>query len=399
MKTNSFETPPTAGLPLQLGDWTKPQNMSLVEQISAYFSLPPLQLTCSGTAAQIIALKTLSQTYPEKKQVIIPAYTCPLVAMAIHHCGLEVQLCDIMPESFELDIVHLQQLMNEQVLAIMPTHLGGQVADIATIKNIAQQFKAFTIEDAAQALGAGVGKQGDIVFFSLAAGKGLTLYEGGLLTSPDDDLRHALEKTSKTTIPQSKLWSIRRTVELLGYTLLYRPWGLQFVYGTPRRKALKRNDLLEAVGDIFDFNIPIHTVNRLREKVGSNAFGRFPDFLSYTRQQAEKRLAMLNHIKGITIVQGKENNSPTWPFFMVLAPNANTKQAILDQLWKTPLGVSCLFMYSLPDYDYLKPIVPQHPQPNAQDFAARMFTISNSLWLSDEQFDFILETISKVLVN
>ena len=128
-----YENPPTAGLPLKWSDWW-PAGQSLTSRVSEQLHLPPLQLTCSGTAALIIALTTLAQQQSQRKTVIVPAYTCPLVALAVHHCGLQLQLCDLKPSSIDMDIAQLSTLLNEQVLAVIPTHLGGRVTDVSPIR-------------------------------------------------------------------------------------------------------------------------------------------------------------------------------------------------------------------------------------------------------------------------
>ena len=70
-----------------------------------------------------------------------------------------------------------------------------------------------------------------------------------------------------------------------------------------------------------------------------------------------------------------------------------TPDAALKSLWSSPLGVTRLFMHALPDYNYLGKIVPATHAPNARDFANRMLTISNSLWLDDERFGKICQTL------
>ena len=82
-----------------------------------------------------------------------------------------------------------------------------------------------------------------------------------------------------------------------------------------------------------------------------------------------------------------------WPFLMVLLPTGQHRDAVLKQLWTSPLGVTRLFIHPLSQYDYLQPIVPASSMPNAEDFAARMLTITNSLWLTDAQFSRICEVI------
>jgi dTDP-4-amino-4,6-dideoxygalactose transaminase len=94
------------------------------------------------------------------------------------------------------------------------------------------------IEDAAQALGAthdgkSVGLQGDAGFFSLAVGKGLSMFEGGVLVTRDADLRSLFRTVAATVAPPRLGWELRRSVELLGYAALYRPSGLRLAYGRP----------------------------------------------------------------------------------------------------------------------------------------------------------------------
>jgi dTDP-4-amino-4,6-dideoxygalactose transaminase len=115
-----------------------------------------------------------------------------------------VQLCDTRHGHFDFDPGQLKRLADARTLAILPTHLGGRIADVELACEVARSAGAWVIEDAAQALGARVGNssvglRGDIGFFSLAAGKGLSLHEGGLLVSRDDELRAALAEHAANT--------------------------------------------------------------------------------------------------------------------------------------------------------------------------------------------------------
>lgn len=392
---NYYENPPTAGLPLKWRDWL-PTQQSLPDSVSTQLNLSPLQVTCSGTAALIVALTTLAQQHPQRKTVIVPAYTCPLVALAIHHCGLQIQLCDLKPDSIDLDTAQLTTLLNEHVLAVIPTHLGGRVTDVGTVKQLAQPYQISVIEDAAQALGAEVGKHGDVILFSLAAGKGLTMYEGGLLTAADTQLRRSLQTTANRLLPLQLKWEALRTLELLGYTALYNPTGLHFAYGHGRRKALRQQQWIAAVGDDFDFAIPLHRVSRWRQNVAANALQRLPTFLYTLQQQAQQRIQQLQSITGVQVIIDQHGQG-VWPFLMVLLHTGQHRDAVLNQLWASPLGVTRLFIHTLAQYDYLRPIVPAIAMPNAEDFAARMLTITNSPWLTDAQFSRIAEVIQNTV--
>ena len=395
MMKRHYENPPTAGLPLTWRDWL-PAKQPLATIASEFFQLPEVEITCSATAALVITLSCLAQYQPQRKTVIIPAYTCPLVALAIHHCGLRIQLCDLQADSIDFDIEQLASLINDDVLAVVPTHLGGRVTDVQTIKQLVKNHQITVIEDAAQAMGADVGHDGDVVIFSMAAGKGLTMYEGGLLATQDGQLRYQLQKTARKLLPWQTKWEVQRTIELLGYTALYHPFGLHFVYGIGRRKALRQQQLITAVGDDFDFAIPMHQVAKWRQNVAANAFARLPSFLHLLQQQAQQRIEQLSNIVGVEVIQDTHGQG-VWPFLMLLLPTAQQRDAVMNKLWVSPLGVTRLFIHALPQYDYLQPIVPAINMPNAQAFAARMLTITNSPWLTEAQFTQICDVIQTIV--
>jgi dTDP-4-amino-4,6-dideoxygalactose transaminase len=391
------ELPPTAGLPLRLSD-LRPGAASLATDIAAQLGTPPLQLECSGTASLLIALTALRELQPRRRRVVVPAYTCPLVAIAVQQAGLELQLCDLRAGHYDMDPAALRAACDERTLAIMPTHLAGRVADVDDVLAVANNVGAYVIEDAAQALGArhqgsSVGLAGDIGFFSLAAGKGLSIYEGGLLLARDPELRERLGRTSTRIVPRSLGWEAKRCIELLGYAALYQPYGLRLAYGNPLRRALRRGDPVGAVGDDFALSIPLHRVGHWRQAVGARAAIRLPAFLDQLAAQARRRLSRLRRIDGVEVFDDPAGAEGTWPFFLLLLPNQQRRDAALAQLWSSGLGVSRLFIHALPDYDYLKHIVPAQDVPHARDFAARSLSISNSPWMTNEDF----ETICRVL--
>ncbi|WP_202974405.1 hypothetical protein, partial [Staphylococcus pseudintermedius] len=77
-------------------------------------------------------------------------------------------------------------------------------------------------------------------------------------------LREQLQRTAARIALPSARWELRRSIELLGYTALYRPHGLRLAYGNPLRRALRRGDPVAAVGDDFELPLPLHPVGRWR---------------------------------------------------------------------------------------------------------------------------------------
>jgi perosamine synthetase len=396
------ELPPTAGLPLRLAD-LRPGAPTLAAEIAAQLGTPPLQLECSGTASLLMALLTLRELQPARRRVVVPAFTCPLVAIAVHQAGLDLQLCDLRPGHYDMDPAALRTACDERTLAIIPTHLAGRVADVDDAMAVARSVGAYVIEDAAQALGAhrsdgfSVGLCGDIGFFSLAAGKGLSIYEGGLLLARDPDLRERLARTARRSVPRSLGRECKRSLELLGYAALYRPRGLRLAYGNPLRRALRRGDPVAAVGDDFALTIPLHKVGRWRQAVGAHAATRLPVFIDQLAAQAQRRLPRLRRIDGVEVIDDPADTRGTWPFLLLLLPDPKRRDAALTGLWQSGHGVSRLFIHALPDYAYLEGVVPTQDVPHARDFAARSLTISNSPWLDDDDFEAICRTLEAVL--
>jgi dTDP-4-amino-4,6-dideoxygalactose transaminase len=395
------ELPPTAGLPLRLTD-LRPGAATLADDIAAQLGTPALQLECSGTACLLLALLTLRERQPQRRRVVVPAWTCPLVAIAVHQAGLELRLCDLRAGHYDMDPTALRAACDESTLAIVPTHVAGRVANVEDALAVAGRVGAYVIEDAAQALGArhygeSVGLAGDIGFFSLAAGKGLSIYEGGLLLARDPHLREHLRRTAARHVPHDAVRECRRSLELLGYAMLYRPAGLRLAYGNPLRRALGRNDPVAAVGDDFALTVPLHRVGHWRRAVGAHAATRLPAFLRELAAQAHRRVSRLRRIAGVEVLDDPADAQGTWPFLLLLVPSQRIRDAVLAQLWTSGYGVSRLFIHALPDYTYLAAIVPAQDLPNARDFAARSLTISNSPWLTDADFEAICAVLGTVL--
>jgi dTDP-4-amino-4,6-dideoxygalactose transaminase len=395
------ELPPTAGLPLRLSDlW--PGRAPFAARAAAWLGVEHLQLECSGTAAMVVALRAMHGLRPQRDVVIVPAWTCPLVALAIHRAGVKLRLCDLAPNHFDMDPEQLRVLSGPRTLAIVPTHLAGRVADVNAALDVGHRVGAYVLEDAAQALGAqqngrSVGLLGDAGFFSLAVGKGLTLFEGGLLLTRDAVLRDAFTASHDAVIHADVRMDWQRALELIGYTVAYRPSLLPLAYGRPLRKALAQHDPVAAVGDDFGPDIPLHTVSGWRQAVGARALPRLPAFLETTRAQALSRVQRLKRITGITVFDDAPGQQGVWPFLLLTLPNEAARDAALNTLWTAGLGVSRLFIHALPDYDYLREIVADTPLPNARSFAARSLTITNSPWLDDATFESICLTLERAV--
>lgn len=158
------------------------------EKAAAYCGAKHAIGVASGTDALLLSLKALD--IGPGDCVILPSFTFFATAGVVHNVGATPVFCDIDPQTFNLDPMHLRRILEgarcsspvasgsnsrnhsaEKGLsatshkpyatntavrfrAIIPVHLYGQIADMNEINAIAEEFELAVVEDAAQAIGA-----------------------------------------------------------------------------------------------------------------------------------------------------------------------------------------------------------------------------------------------------
>jgi dTDP-4-amino-4,6-dideoxygalactose transaminase len=139
------------------------------------------------------------QGMSKRKKVILPAYTCYSVPSAVLMTGLDIVLCDLMPDTLDYDFDELEKLADEDTLCIISTHLFGIPSDVGRVRDIAKRRGIYIIEDAAQAMGAVNGREklgtlGDVAFFSLGRGKNITCGSGGIIVTSSEEIGRSIKE-------------------------------------------------------------------------------------------------------------------------------------------------------------------------------------------------------------
>lgn len=167
-----------------------------VRELQEYFKLKGCFLVSSGKAALTVILEALKKMFPDRCEVLIPAFTCYSVPSAIVRAGLKVRLCDVDPETLDFNYSQLANILSRdcgKLLCIVPVHLFGLPADMARTRILTEGKDVVIVEDAAQAMGAeynGVklGSSGDVGFFSMGRGKPVSTVEGGIIVTRREDI-------------------------------------------------------------------------------------------------------------------------------------------------------------------------------------------------------------------
>ena len=174
----------------------------------------------NGTDALFIALKALGIGVGD--EVITVANSFIATSEAITMTGAKVVFVDCFEDTYNIDVGKIEEVLTSKTKAIIPVHLYGQPADMGKIREIADKYDLFVVEDAAQAHGAvyyrskksevrsqklkedsiptkildtnekypcKVGTLGDMACFSFYPGKNLGAYgDAGCIVTNDDAL-------------------------------------------------------------------------------------------------------------------------------------------------------------------------------------------------------------------
>jgi dTDP-4-amino-4,6-dideoxygalactose transaminase len=168
-----------------------PRAAEFEERFAAYQGAKHGVLMSNGTVTMEVALKALGIGWGD--EVILPALTFSATAYAPMAAGALPVFVDVTPSTWTIDPDRVEAAITPKTAAIMPVHLGHQMADMDRIMDIAGRHSLAVVEDCAHAHGQrwrdrGAGCIGDFGSFSHQSSKIMTAGEGGSLLTNDDRL-------------------------------------------------------------------------------------------------------------------------------------------------------------------------------------------------------------------
>ncbi len=296
-----------------------PELSAFEEEMAAYCGVRYAVGVSSGTDALLIALMALDVGADDL--VITTTYSFFATAGVIARLGARPLFVDINAETYNIDAEALRktwgkltQAEKNRVKAIIPVHLYGQCADMASILAFAKQHGIVVVEDAAQAIGAEhpngkAGSMGQIGCFSFFPSKNLGGFgDGGMVTTGDAALAEKLRilrvhggkpkyyhhmvggnfrldalqaAILRVKLPHLDTWHRQRRENAARYAVLFEGKGLtelitlpasryedhslafphiynQYVISTPQRDALRDHLSSHDVGSAIYYPVPLH---------------------------------------------------------------------------------------------------------------------------------------------
>ncbi len=146
-----------------------------------------------GTTALMLAVRGLGLG----GEVIVPSFSWTSTAGALVWNGIEPVFADITPGRLTLDPEAVEAAITPRTTAIMPVNVFGVPAEVEAFEEIGRRHGLPILYDTAQGLGGSyrgrrAGGFGAAECFSLSPTKVVTGIEGGLVTTDDVELAHAV---------------------------------------------------------------------------------------------------------------------------------------------------------------------------------------------------------------
>ncbi len=166
-----------------------PYVQQLERELADFLGVKHCIAMCNATVALEITIRAAGLS----GEVIIPSFTFIATAHALQWQKITPVFCDIDPRDHMIDPRRVEELITPRTSGIIGVHLWGQPCDTDALAEIANRHKLRLMFDAAHGLacshnGRMLGSFGDAEVFSFHATKFFNTFEGGAVTTNDDEL-------------------------------------------------------------------------------------------------------------------------------------------------------------------------------------------------------------------
>jgi perosamine synthetase len=346
----------------------------------------------SGRSALWLILKALSTLKPDKREVVIPAYTCPAVVSAVLKAGLVPVLVDIDHESFGFEREGLERMISRNTLAVILVHLFGFPSDIDAVHRYCKQSEAFLIEDSAQAFGNSMvssserklGLQADAGFFSFGRGKPLSVMYGGLAVTNSDDIYRGAKAIYRSLSAPPTASLVKYAATLCAYVL----FSNQHLYWIPEKLPFLR------LGEtIFEPDFDTSKGLRFPQLILSKML----EFLPPEQEIREKNSSWFSTAFG-EIPSIRKPPAAAFPYirYPLILQEARLRDRILGELKHHGLGAATLYPCPLNELPGLQKILKDgNVYSNSRRLSETLITLPVHSGVTPEG----LETIKSVIIR
>lgn len=353
-----------------------------------------------GRSALYAILKSLNIS---NQEIILPAYTCVVVANAIVHSGNIPRFVDISLDDYNMDLNLLEQNITERTGAIIATHLFGYPLNVNLLNeivNLAEKKygkKIRIIQDCAHSFGAKwnempVNTKGDVAFYGLNVSKIISSIFGGMITTNDHELYRKLEKYRRQTF---KTPTFLKTLKRLLYLVAVKSAFNKSIYGfinylEEETKLIDsftqyyQEDIIDLPQDYEDFMIDIEA------RVGLIQLNKYNKILKRRREIAHYYSDKLQDLKQLILPPIKDG--ATYSHYVIRVDN---RKKYMNYMRKRGVQLGWLIEYSIPELKaYQKWKITEYP--NSNRCAQTTINLPNWPGMRKKELDYIITELFKL---
>lgn len=330
----------------------------------------------SGTAALHLAVKVLN--LPKGSEGI----TSPISFVASSNCliynNIKPNFADIELENCCIDPYKIKKRITENTKVLIPVDFAGYAGFMPRIKELADQYGLYIIEDAAHAFGSkydngemvGCCKYSDMTIFSFHPVKTITTGEGGAITTNNKQFyeqllllrSHGIERLEDNMSINPGPWYYE--MKELGFN--YRMTDIQAALGNSQIKKI----------DKFR-----HFRNCIREKYFYN-------------------IKTSNYIKKQNIIKNSNSCIHIYILRILFDKIGKDRKQVIKELSELGIGTQVHYIpiYKQPYYK-LNYHFKQTDFPNAEEYYSQALTIPLYPSMTEEDINRVIDGINKVIPN
>lgn len=276
----------------------------------------------SGTVGLAVALRAVPV---EGRRVLIPAASCPNVAVSVVAAGGVPVLVDMSASTYDFSLEALAGALAPGAAAVVAIDAFGYPGAFAAVARLARDAGCVVVEDACQAYGGyhegkPLGARGDVSVVSFGYAKPLELRGGGLVLTDDDALAARMRRIMAS--PRFRLLPSMKNRFVLRF-MFRDDYGRMLAWQ-------RRFGLLE-------YTFPPRLLRRLEER-----FDRWAQGLPDVRGHLDRVRESVRRLPGVVPFEYEGGDWLPWRYSFKV-PEPNERAALIDLLARRGIRTSRLY--------------------------------------------------------
>tara|TARA_B100001175_G_C19510716_1_gene643689 strand:- start:8 stop:1168 length:1161 start_codon:yes stop_codon:yes gene_type:complete len=291
-----------------------PKIQEFENALKYYFGARYVLCVSSGTAA--LHLCGLALNWKKKDLILASPLTFVATTNAALYLGANVDLIDINPETYNIDVDKLKIKLHElkkkrkKVHTVIVTDYAGHPSDWPELQSLSKKFNFKLINDNCHAIGSKISnnqryavKYADLVCHSYHPVKNITTGEGGSVLTNNKKLRDKIKVLRSHGIIKDKTKPWKYSINELGYN--YRLTDIQSALGISQLKKLKifikrKKEIAKIYDDKFK-NLNCLEIPKVKKNI-SHSYHLYPLKIKFEKLKITKDLLLKKlRSKGINL--------------------------------------------------------------------------------------------------